>query len=241
MNKILNRILLGLATVLVASSCMINSIDGNGNIVSRDFTTEPYEEVEVQGGMDITLVQGAEGNITVEGDENLMDYLDIDTRDGRLVLDFDHNGGFNSAHGILITVPIEDIDAAIVSGSGMIKSDLTINSNEFNSIVSGSGDILLSVNSAKHRAVISGSGDIRLRGQTENLSATVSGSGKIDASDLPANDAQATISGSGDILLHMNGGQLDAKISGSGDITYKGEIGNQKSSIVGSGNLRRNS
>lgn len=239
MKTSIYRLLPMVFILVLANACMVNSINGNGEITEKTYNTGPYDQIEIRGGMDATLVEGNEGSISVEADENLMEYLDLSVSNGRLVIDFDHNGGFNSNHGIKITVPIQDIDAAIVSGSGSITSDLKVNSEEFKSIISGSGDIMLTVNSAKQTAVVSGSGDIKLNGKTEKISATVSGSGEIDASDLAANDATATISGSGDIFVWMNGGTLNATITGSGDITYRGKISDQKTKIVGSGDLNK--
>ena len=50
-------------------------IKGNGNLATISRTTESYDEISVTGSFDVELVSGKEGNITINGDENIINHI----------------------------------------------------------------------------------------------------------------------------------------------------------------------
>lgn len=217
------------------------SIKGNGENVTIDRSTADYDAIAVSGWFDVDLVDGNEGNITLEGESNLLEYIVTEVKSGKLVIKTKKGVNLkpsNWNNGIRITVPIENIDAISLSGSGDIVSKTTIKGNNLSTAMSGSGDITLKVDTQSLSASMSGSGDITLSGSTQDFEATISGSGDIKAFDMEADNVNATVSGSADIKVTANK-TLKARVSGSGDITYRGNPTKLDTKTSGSGDISK--
>ena len=217
------------------------TIKGNGNNVTIERNTGDYDGVSVSGWFDVDLVAGNEGKITIQGEENLLEYIITEVKDGKLVIKTEKGinlktSGWKSE--IRITVPVESISSVAMSGSGDIVGKTTIKSDKFSTAMSGSGDITLDIDTNSLSASMSGSGDITLSGTTRDFDATISGSGDIEAYDLEADNVSATISGSADIQVTARK-SIKARVSGSGDISYRGNPEKIDTKTSGSGDISK--
>lgn len=216
-------------------------VNGNGNMVTVERSTGDYEAVAVSGWFDVDLVDGNEGDITLKGEENLLEHIITEVKDGKLVIKVEKGYNLKPStwkEGIHITVPVESINSVALSGSGDIVGKKTIKTSNFNTSMSGSGDITLAVESNSVNASMSGSGDITLSGSTTDFDVTISGSGDIKAYELEADNVDATVSGSADIKITAKQ-KLKARVSGSGDISYKGNPEKVDTKTSGSGDISK--
>lgn len=234
-----------LAIVMVlAVSCSAQwgkRIKGNGDEVTVNRSTGDYDGIGVSGWFDVHLVDGKEGELTLSGESNLLEYIVTEVKNGKLVIKTEKGVNLKPSswnNGIVITVPVESVDAIALSGSGDIVSKTTIKTDNLDTAMSGSGDITLDVDANTVRASMSGSGDITLSGNTQDFDATISGSGDIKAFDMNADNVDATVSGSADIKVTANK-MLKARVSGSGDITYRGNPEKIDTKTSGSGDISK--
>jgi hypothetical protein len=214
-------------------------VSGNGDVITKTFNTDDYDKISVAGSMDVELVAGSEGNITVQAESNVMEYLEIETSGDKLSIGVKNGINLSTRKGIFIKIPVEEIEHLDLAGSGDISSDLTLKSSSMQISIAGSGDIKLTTESKDLKLNVAGSGDMKLSGRTENLRASVAGSGDISAYGLKANNVNASIAGSGDVAVFCNGGSLRASIVGSGDLRYKGKSDDIKKSVMGSGDITK--
>ncbi|TKD63447.1 head GIN domain-containing protein [Flavobacterium sp. ASW18X] len=236
--------------ILVALTCIFTlsahaqwgkRIKGNGNVVTLERSVNDYDGIAISGWFDVKLVSGSEGELTLKGEENLLDYIITEVDNGVLVIKTEKGVNLKPSsykNGIYITVPVEEIDELSLSGSGDITSSTTLKGASLETRVSGSGDVTLDVDVNHLEARLSGSGDMDLSGQASNFEVTISGSGDISAYDLTAKNVEATVSGSADIEITVEK-SLNARVSGSGNITYKGNPSKVKSKSSGSGDVSR--
>ena len=243
---IMNKILtfgIALCMVAVTNAQWGKKIKGNGNIVTIERSTDNYDAISVSGWFDVMLVDGTEGKLSIEGEENLLEYIITEVKDGKLVVKV--KKGYNlqpsswkKDGGIKVTVPVESVSVLSLSGSGDIVGKKTIVSSEFSTSMSGSGNIALDLECTTITASMSGSGDINLSGTTEVFEAQISGSGDIRAYELIADIVDARVSGSADIKVTANE-MLTARVSGSGDILYRGDPKKVDSKSSGSGDITK--
>jgi len=230
--------------VLFTLSCTAQwgkKVNGNGNMVTIERSTGDYDAVAVSGWFDVDLVDGNEGDISLKGEENLLEHIITEVKDGKLVIKVEKGMNLKPSswkEGIHITVPVESIDAVSLSGSGDIVGKTTLKSEDFKTTMSGSGDITLDIDASSISASMSGSGDINLSGSTTDFDVTISGSGDIKAFELEADNVDATVSGSADIKVTANQ-KLKARVSGSGDIHYKGNPEKIDTKTSGSGDITK--
>jgi hypothetical protein len=177
-------------------------VKGNGDYVTMERSVGEYDGVALAGWFDVELVSGTEGELTLEGESNLLEHIKTEVKNGKLVIKAENGMNLRPSswnRGIRITVPISSIDFVSLSGSGDIVGKTTIQADKFDASMSGSGDI---------RAF-----DL----EAEFVEATVSGSADIKVTANQSLDAR--VSGSGDIQYRGNPKKVHSKASGSGDIT----------------------
>ncbi|WP_452224700.1 head GIN domain-containing protein [Lacinutrix chionoecetis] len=213
-------------------------IKGNGNMTTITRTTQDYDAIKCAGWMDFILIKGTEGDIKIEGESNLLEYIITEVDGNTLKIKTENNvnlkPSFNKS--ITITIPFQDIDYVSLSGSGDVMSKDKIVTDTFKTSVSGSGDIVLDIEANTVDANVTGSGDLTLRGKTKNLNASVTGSGDFHGYNLDAMDVDAKVTGSGDVAVVCNG-NLKARVTGSGDIEYKGDPKTEDTKVTGSGSI----
>ncbi len=215
-------------------------VEGNGKMTTQNRNVSNYDEVALQGSMDVQLVAGREGEITVEAESNLLEHIVTEVTGDRLKISVEEGINLSPSrnHDIIITVPFETLSKVSLTGSGDIQGIDRIKSRNFDVRVTGSGDISLDLFSETVEGGITGSGDITLKGKTTNFKCSVTGSGDFMAYGLKAENVRAQVSGSGDIELSASN-ELKARVTGSGDITYNGDPKNQDFKTSGSGSVSK--
>ena len=217
------------------------NIKGKGQVVNKTITTTAYDGIAVSGSFFVTLIDGTEGTITINAEENLVDYIIVEVKENTLYIRPEKNYGLSASKGkkIQITVPINTISSVSLAGSGDVISNFMMNASSFKISLAGSGDIKLGIEAQNIDASVSGSGDIELKGKAMNFTAAVAGSGDIEAFELQAENAKTSIAGSGDIETYCTK-SIEARVSGSGDIQYKGNPTKVDSKVSGSGTIKMN-
>ncbi|MDC7997770.1 head GIN domain-containing protein [Gilvibacter sediminis] len=210
-------------------------VKGNGNVTTETVSTGDYDVVAAVGPMDVYLVSGTEGTISVEADSNFHEYIEIETNGDQLVVKIKKNYNLKSKNPIKVTVPFEDLSGVKLTGSGDVMTRDAISADNFNAAVTGSGDVSLEVNADNASFKITGSGDMRLKGSADMATLKISGSGDFDGKMFRTQNAEVSISGSGDATVFAEG-NLKARVNGSGDITYGGNP-NVDKKVSGSGTI----
>ncbi|PQJ78030.1 head GIN domain-containing protein [Polaribacter porphyrae] len=211
-------------------------IKGNGNVVTVNRTTSDYDGIGIGGSFDVILVKGKEGKITIEGEENIIPYIETEVKGGTLKIKYEKNVNIRTTKRLTVTVTYNDIDKVSLGGSGNVKNEGTIKSENFSVSLGGSGNITLNVDADEINSNIGGSGNIKLSGNSTEFTCSIAGSGSIKAYDLTTDSLKATIAGSGNIKTTVNK-KIKAKVVGSGSIYYKGDPKHVDTKSVGSGDV----
>ena len=213
-------------------------INGNGDYSSDTRNVSDYEQVSLEGFIDVELVAGTEGDLKIEAESNLLEYIVTEVQNGILKISVEKGVQLDPSRNkeIRVTVPFESLEAVSLTGSGDITSSDEIQAATFSVRVTGSGDVNLVLDAGTVEGKVVGSGDLGLKGTATELEFMVSGSGDIEASRLKATRASATVSGSGDIAVHATE-SLHSRVNGSGDIIYSGNPQKQDFKTSGSGSI----
>ena len=214
------------------------SIRGNGNMTQATRTVEPYTGINSQGSWNIVIKEGTPGNLTLEGDENLIPYLETIVKNGVLTIRPKDGVNLRSTHRMTVEVPMNQIKSLKISCSGDIKGKgVFTNDGQTDIAVSGSGNLELEFDTFTDLDVqVSGSGKVQMKGNTRSLKAHVSGSGNIDCRNTRTNDLTAMVSGSGNIRVNADK-SIHAVVSGSGNVFYTGNPEKVEKVTSGSGKV----
>lgn len=210
-----------LMVVIVACNCGCiayfpsNAVEGSGAVTAQQRQVGDFEGIVLYGDADLAVQVGQSASVTVTIDDNLLDLIQTDVYEGRLVIKNVRN--YRSGHGLHVGISVPSLNYLDISGAGDVQLD-NLQSDDFELQVNGSGDAI-------------GNGSVK------RLSVAINGSGNIDFSDIAAADASVAINGSGDVRVHAVE-HLSASIHGSGDIRYRGSPVVDRS-ILGSGDIEQ--
>lgn len=229
-----------LFTCIAIQAQWSTKIKGDGNLTSEKRNVADYDQISVNGNIDVVLVDGKEGKITLEGEKNILDNIELICKDKKLTIKSKDRVELRPSKGkdIKISVPVEHLLKLSLNGSGEIEGTFPLKSDTIKLQVNGSGDLEVALNATNVKASVTGSGDIEVSGKADYFEAVVTGSGDIDGIELIANICEGKVVGSGDIKFHAEE-KLDAKIIGSGDIEINKTVKRVEKKIVGSGDVTK--
>jgi len=231
-------LLSGIFLLLTATSCLdFNSVTGNGNPATETRTVSAFSKVKSEGAFEVYINYSDETSLMVTADENLLQYIQTYVSDGTLHLDIDGVHNVKAVTPMVIYITTPHLNRIVQSGSGSILSDY-FESDHFELVLSGSGNIEADFAANSADVLLSGSGKIEINGLADNAKLTVSGSGNVDGSGLEVETCQTVTSGSGNMWISVSN-YLSSRISGSGNVYYNGTP-SVETSISGSGKVISN-
>ena len=213
---------LAVLTVLAyACESTWSCLRGNGVPGEETRTIQGFTGVVSEGEFDVFIVPDADFGITLEADENLIQYIRTRVSGNTLIVDQGTRKCLRSDNPIRITVHMPQVEYLNLTGSGMITGD-NIEADELTVHLTGSGLMdLRGLKTGVLDALITGSGEMIFWGETVDADLDITGSGMIKAFHLESVNCIANISGSGSMQVKVEK-LLTAYISGSGNIYYQG-------------------
>jgi len=196
-----------------------NCEEGFGSTVTQELNLSEFTGFELNVDAQVYIREGDDLEVTVKGQENIIDELETRVRNDIWEIEFDDCIENSDVLRIFITSP--NLNFIANNGSGKIQSDDILRINDLEIKNNGSGAIQLSVEADIITARNTGSGKLEIEGVAATLDANIRGSGDLQAFDLLAKDGQVEIDGSGDAQVNISD-FLEIMIEGSGDVYYKG-------------------
>lgn len=231
-------------SILVAASILTGSchiitgtgLTGNGNIRTEKRNTGNFNAVKTAGSIDVEFTPGDTYSVSVEDDDNILQYVVTDVRNGVLTVDYKEGYSINEDHAkVYVTAP--SLDKLSVSGSADITMQGVLkNSREIEMNVSGSGNIKGPVDAPSIDVSVSGSGNVGLTGRTKDFTSDISGSGDLNCGGLESENVTVKIAGSGNAHVFASV-HLSASVVGSGDVYYRGNPSSPEIHTTGSGTV----
>lgn len=223
---------------LILTGCGRENVFGSGNVVTEQRTVSPFEDVILEGSLQVEIKQGQNGRVNLQAEDNVMRY--IETTVSGTTLRVRLRNGVNLRHSKPIHVYLESekYRKVLFSGSGSVTGNDTIKSTLFIYEINGSADARLKVEANEVQVRVDGSGDITMEGKAGDYSSVINGSGNIGAASLQSARASIQINGSGEQQIWVMH-ELNARINGSGNIRYKGTPATVNSTVSGSGKISK--
>jgi len=224
--------------VLLLGACGLKAVRGSGDLVTESRDVRGFDRVVLRGSGEVIITQDGTESLTVETDDNVIEYVTTEVKGRTLELGFE---GFEDAVLVAPTrltfdLHLKDLAGLEISGSGDIEAE-SIATDRLEIKVSGSGDVRIdSLAAGEVEVDISGSGGVDLAGEASRQDITIGGSGKCRTGDLRSEVVEISISGSGDAIVWATE-SLDVDISGSGSVDYYGKP-SISTSTSGSGDVK---
>lgn len=236
----LARIAIALVVSIFLSSCGFDiqigdfgtGKKGNGNVVTDSrAVSDEFTRVSASEGLMVYVTQAEDFAIEVEADDNIIDLIRTDIKNGKLRIHAEENIG-KATKNIYISLPkITELHAS--SGSHLETKNV-VRSNELT--IDGSSGAVLEVDLVAQELEIDASSgaNIEISGTADNADVDVSSGGNINAKDLETKTCTADASSGGNVKIQVSK-SLMADASSGGNISYSGDpTVEKKKSVSGS-------
>ncbi|MEK6155511.1 head GIN domain-containing protein [Flavobacteriaceae bacterium 3-367] len=226
----LARITIAFLLALILSSCAFDINFGEGKkgngVVAQETreVTEEFTVVSASEGLDVYVTQAKEFSIEVEADENVIDLIGTDIKNGKLRIHAIENIG-RATKNIYVSLPeVTALESS--SGADLIVKNM-IETEKINLDASSGSDLEVTLSADIVNADASSGADIKLSGQTNIFMADASSGSDIKARELLAKECDANASSGADITVNVSK-SLTADASSGADISYTGDATVQK-------------
>ena len=207
-------------TVACADAQWGNRVTGNWNVKKEERKATVFTGVTTSSAIDVYLNQGSSHRIVVEADENLLEYIVTEIKDGILHI-YPDDVNIRRAKMMKVYVTMKDVDYLSTSSAGDIIGETPVTTESLKISATSSGDVKLEVYAKKLSLRTSSAGDIILKGKADFVEASASSAGDINAYNLEVKEAELSSSSAGDIKITVSE-RLKARASSAGDIYYYG-------------------
>ena len=230
----LARIAIAVILAFLASSCNFdinfgNGKKGNGVVVEETRNiSEDFTAVSAAEGLDVFVTQDNDFSISVEADENVIDLIATDIKDGRLRIHTTENIG-RATKKIYVSLP--QIDKLSTSSGADLIAQNVIRADKLELDASSGSDLHVELSASEVDADASSGADIKLSGRAEMLYVDASSGADIRARELAVKKCNAEASSGSDISVNVSE-SLIADASSGADISYTGDASVQKKKSV---------
>jgi hypothetical protein len=197
-------------------------IRGDGSNTTETKNLTGFNAINLVIDADVAYTQDSIYKVEITGQKNIVAVMDVKVENGELKIDFKRNVWDHNDLSIVVHSP--NMNQLKISGNGNINVLNTINENNLDLTISGTGNISIATASLQSINInLSGTGDAKINGGScKNAYFKISTFGTIRSEFMTTTSADATVSGFGDIYVNALE-TLRVNISGSGNIKYKGK------------------
>jgi hypothetical protein len=209
------------SVVMFSTSCnYIKPINGDGKFIKTDRELkDDITSVEISGNFSVVLTQDSLPKLSIETDENLMDYIETKVKSHKLIIKSKKR--ISSAKGITIFLAINQLKQMELSGAVILRSTGKISLDEISIELSGASNVYMDLNCITLKADCSGSSTLKLIGAAGDAEIETSGACDIDNSQMVVENLNLEVSGAGKIKVNVLT-KLNAKVSGAAEVEYLG-------------------
>jgi len=176
----------------------------SGELVREDRAAAGFHRLEIDGQVEVTLVQGAAEGVTVEAPSSMLRRVRTEVRDGTLFIDAAEQrrmwqwfSGRRGRRTPRITVNLREVDRIEVAGAVTVAAD-SLKAGELRLDLAGACSLKIRDLQATTLR-LDGSGAIKadVAGKVQRQRVDLSGAGSFQASKLASDEAVIEVSGAG--------------------------------------------
>lgn len=195
---------------------------GSGDIEKQERSVDGnFTEVKSCCSMEVRIRKGSSRSVTVETDDNLLEYIITEVSGDRLRIRTERNVNLRPSKRVKVYITMPTITGLDASSSSDLIVEDAFRGDELDLDVSSSAEIKVNFTGSRVDVDGSSSGKIELRGSADRASVDISSSCRVNAADFMAKEARVEASSSGRIEIGVSD-EIRADVSSSGRVNYRG-------------------
>jgi putative autotransporter adhesin-like protein len=208
-----------------------SKINGNGNIVTREISVQPFDALSATGVFELKLSQGNKEQLKIEADENLQELFEINSEGSNLKINMKKNVNFSSKKKIKVYITFRNLKSLDLNMVGNVSTDDKLSFTNLKLDNSSVGSVNLDITAQDLDIHNKSVGNMTLSGKAQNAVIRHSGVGSFKASNLIVQtmDIEASGVGSADVNAEK---QLKVKDSFLGKVRNKGNATVKKKVVI---------
>lgn len=207
---------------------------GDGNVIEQSRSISGFTRINHHGVGRLYIQQGAQEELLIRAEANLLEYLYVEATGGELEIWKDNATLLNTAP-IEYHLTVVDLEQATLTGAGWIIAS-NLNTGPLTLGLSGVGSVeFINLNAPEIEVTNSGVGDVTLSGSVQEQTIELKTMGSYNGRDLASDIATVRITNMGSATVRVQD-LLNVTIRGSGSAYYIGDP-TIESSISGSGRV----
>lgn len=201
-------------------------IEGSGNVITKDITIKPFDELDASGIFNLQLSQGDKETVRIEADDNLMDLFTVENEGSTLRISMKKNSNFNSKKHLKVYVTFKTLKSMELSMVGGTTSDEKLKFADLKlknqSVGSVSLNMTLQTLNLENQSV----GSVKLEGSAENAVVKNNSVGSINAGNFVVQKMDIENNGVGSATVNAEkelkySDSFLGKVSNKGNATVK--------------------
>ena len=173
-----------LATTVFSQKAKETKIEGSGNVITKDVTIQPFDQLEANGVFDVVLTQGNKESLKIEAEDNLQALFEIKNEGSKLMVDMKKDSHFDSKRKMTVYITFKNLKSMDLKMVGNVSSEGNLNFSDLSLANKSVGSVDLALNAQKLDINNKSVGNLRLSGKAENAIIRSNSVGAIKASDL---------------------------------------------------------
>lgn len=211
--------------ILVFLSSCNDALFDAGDIISKDYALDEFNEIYINDIFDVCLIQDTVCKLQIEGGDNLLPNIDFEVTDNKFYIENNNSAQWSRNYErIKLYISVKEIRFLRVNESANVKTiDTLITPKLTVWSINDYADISINVKCDNFYIVNEGTsgGYFTIKGETINSGIWARGSCIIDAIDFLSEKTVIKNESIGDCSIHVNK-KLSVEILRSGNIYYKG-------------------
>jgi hypothetical protein len=199
-----------------------------------------FNAIKVSTGIDLYLTMGATEEVKIVADDEIIDEIKTEVKDGTLHIYMKQKNWFNWGGNKMrkAYVTVKELEKLHASSGSDVKTENTIKGERLEVKASSGSDVELDVFYKNFSVDTSSGSDAKLSGKTKTFKAEASSGSDIKAQNLEAQICEAKASSGSDITVKVTD-ELYARASSGGDIVYYGSPQIRDTDESSGGNVRK--
>jgi len=228
-----------LVSVLFLSCSEVRFISGAGDIITRHYEIENFDEIEISSNFKTEIIPSDSYSVTITTYENIFEHIHVSQRENILIIEMQPGSFTNASRVVEIALPeiyrlslsgavegnvkgFRNSDSFILQESGASSLDIDMETGDIQITASGASNITGQINTLNINMELSGASTAELTGSADNVVLEISGASRAGLENFLAEDVAANVSGASTVNVNING-RLDADVSGASTLNYSGE------------------
>lgn len=199
------------------------TLEGNGHLVTKDISVQPFTALDASGVYELKLTQGATESVKIEADENLQELFTVRNDGSKLVIEMKElkNKNLKSKNKLRVYVQFKNLNALELKMVGNVSSGNDLAFDDLDLTNASVGNVDLDLNATRLNLENTSVGNVKLSGRAENAVMKNNGVGSLQAGAFVVQTLDIENSGVGSAEVNAAKG-LKVKDSFLGRVKNKG-------------------